>query len=86
MQTIAVDVTTRMVTIEIAATRPGDPNYDYTAISEVSLFGTIQPASSGVPAPVTPAPTNPPAPGASATTAAGSMPAPSPATSPPGGL
>jgi hypothetical protein len=40
MQRTAVDVTTGSVTIRILATRPGDPDYYYTPISEVSLLGT----------------------------------------------
>jgi heat shock protein HtpX/STE24 endopeptidase len=41
MQTTTVDVTTRSITIEIVATRPGDLHYDYTPISDVSLMGSI---------------------------------------------
>jgi hypothetical protein len=40
MQRTAVDVTTTTVTIEVTTTRPGNPDYDYTPISEVSLVGT----------------------------------------------
>jgi hypothetical protein len=40
MQRGAVDVTARWVTIEIVSTLPGDPDHDYTAISEISLVGT----------------------------------------------
>jgi Zn-dependent protease with chaperone function len=40
MQRIAVDVTTRSVMIEIVATAPGDPDHDYTPISDVSIVGS----------------------------------------------
>jgi hypothetical protein len=40
IQRTAVDVTTSSVDIEIIATRPGDPEFNYTPISEVSLIGT----------------------------------------------
>jgi hypothetical protein len=40
MQRTGVDVTTTTVTIEVTTTRPGDPDHDYTPISEVSLVGT----------------------------------------------
>jgi hypothetical protein len=40
MQHIMVAVTTTMVTVELTTTRPGGPDYDYTAVSEVSLTGT----------------------------------------------
>jgi hypothetical protein len=39
LQHTAVDVTTTSVTVEIVATRPGNPDYDYTPVSEVSLVG-----------------------------------------------
>jgi hypothetical protein len=40
VQRAAVDVTTNSVEIEIMATRPGHPDFNYTPISEVSLIGT----------------------------------------------
>jgi Zn-dependent protease with chaperone function len=40
MQRIAVDVTTDSVAIEVVATVPGDPDRDYTAISDVSVVGS----------------------------------------------
>jgi hypothetical protein len=40
MQRGTVDVTAGWVTVEIVATVPGDPDHDYTAISEISLVGT----------------------------------------------
>jgi hypothetical protein len=40
IQRIPVDVTTTSVKIEIIATRPGHPDFDYSPISEVSLLGT----------------------------------------------
>jgi Zn-dependent protease with chaperone function len=40
MQHLAVDVTASSVTIEIVGTVPGDPDHDYTAISDVSIIGT----------------------------------------------
>jgi hypothetical protein len=40
LQTIPVDVTATSVTIEIASTLPGHPDYDYTAISDVSVAGS----------------------------------------------
>ena len=40
IQRIPVDVTTTSVKIEIIATRPGHPDFDYIPISEVSLLGT----------------------------------------------
>lgn len=40
MQTIAVDVDAGSVVIEIVSTRPGHPDYDYTAISEVLVVGS----------------------------------------------
>jgi hypothetical protein len=39
LQETEVDTTTRSVTIEILSTRPGTPDHDYLAISEVSLVG-----------------------------------------------
>jgi hypothetical protein len=41
MQHTTVDVTTTTVTVEFTTTRPGDPDYDYTPVSEVSLMGTV---------------------------------------------
>jgi hypothetical protein len=40
MQRTPVAVTTSSVEIEIIATRPGHPDFNYTPISEVSLIGT----------------------------------------------
>jgi hypothetical protein len=40
MQRQAVDVTSTVVTIEVVATRPCQPGFDYTPISEVSVIGT----------------------------------------------
>jgi hypothetical protein len=40
LQTISVDVIATSVTIEIASTIPGHPDYDYTAISDVSVVGS----------------------------------------------
>jgi hypothetical protein len=40
MQRTATNVVTRSVTIQIVATRPGDPHYNYTPISDVQLLGT----------------------------------------------
>jgi hypothetical protein len=40
MQQIAVDVAAISVLIEVVATVPGDPNHDYTPISDVSIIGT----------------------------------------------
>jgi|GEM_PF-567007 len=40
MQRLAVDVTASSVLIEIVATLPGDPDHDYTPISDVSIVGT----------------------------------------------
>ena len=40
MQRIAVDVTAITVLIEVVATVPGDPDHDYTPISDVSIIGT----------------------------------------------
>jgi hypothetical protein len=39
MQQEPVDVTTGSVTLEILSTRSGDPDHNYTPISEVSLIG-----------------------------------------------
>ncbi len=40
MQRQAVDVTSATVTIEIVATLPSEPGFDYTPISDVSIMGT----------------------------------------------
>jgi Zn-dependent protease with chaperone function len=40
MQRGTVDVIASWITIEIVSTVPGDPDHDYTAISEISLVGT----------------------------------------------
>jgi hypothetical protein len=40
MQQIAVDVTAIWVLVEVVATVPGDPDHDYTSISDVSIVGT----------------------------------------------
>jgi hypothetical protein len=40
LQAIPVDVTAASVTIEIISTVLGDPDYDYTAISDVSVVGS----------------------------------------------
>jgi hypothetical protein len=40
MQMQEVDVTSTTVTIEIAATLPSEPGFDYTPISDVSVMGT----------------------------------------------
>jgi hypothetical protein len=40
MQRVAVDVTAGWVLIQVVATVPGDPDHDYTAISDVSIVGT----------------------------------------------
>jgi hypothetical protein len=40
LQTIPVDVTAASVTIEITSTIAGHPDYDYTAISDVSVVGS----------------------------------------------
>jgi hypothetical protein len=41
MQRTRVDVTTTTVTVEFITTRPGDSDYDYTPVSEVSLIGAV---------------------------------------------
>ncbi len=40
MQRTATNVVARSVTIQIVATRRGDPHYNYTPISDVQLLGT----------------------------------------------
>jgi hypothetical protein len=40
MQQIAVEVTASWLLVEIVATVPGDPDHDYTPISDVSIVGT----------------------------------------------
>jgi len=40
MQRQAVNVTSTTVTIEIVATLPGQPGFDYTPVSDVSIMGT----------------------------------------------
>jgi hypothetical protein len=39
LQTMTVDATAASVSIEIVATIPGHPDYDYTAISDVTIIG-----------------------------------------------
>jgi hypothetical protein len=40
MQQIAVEVTASRVLVEILGTLPGDPDHDYTSISDISILGS----------------------------------------------
>jgi hypothetical protein len=40
MQQIAVEVTASRVVVEILGTLPGDPDHDYTSISDISILGS----------------------------------------------
>ena len=48
MQQIAVEATTSRVVVEILTTLPGDPDHDYTSISDISILGWSEAQRAGM--------------------------------------